>query len=304
MVESADMRAVVRAGRGSRRGRDGANTGGGARLARVALRAPQAGWVRARVLLAGICRTDLYAARGEIAVDEGRVLGHELVGEVEGDRVTVSPLVPCGACGGCARGRCGAPRMIGVAIDGAFAEHVVVPAAAVHRVPRELPLRRAAYVEPIAASLAVLRAPIRPSERGLVVGEGRIAALTERILRAHGFERVARSGSADGEPFDFAIETSADRLDEALRAVRPGGVVVLKSRPARAVPLDLARAVLNDVTLASVSYAPFDEAIALAATLPIDDLLGDAFPLERFETAFARASEPGAPKIFLSPGGA
>ena len=32
----------------------------------------------------------------------------------------------------------------------------------------------------------------------------------------------------------------------------------------------------------------------------VDDLLGDSYPLERFDAAFARAREPGAPKIFLS----
>ena len=284
--------------------------GGLARIARVPRAEAPEGWVRLRVLLAGICRTDIYAADGSLPVAEGRILGHELVGELEsGERATVSPIVPCGDCAAClASHRCFSPKMLGVGVDGAFAEWVVVPEGCVHRVPRELPLRRAAYVEPVAASLAVLRAPIRPEQRGLVLGAGRITSLTTRILAMRGFSRLTTSGvegPVEEGAFDFVVETAAtsDVLDAALRAVRPGGVVVLKSRPPQRTPLDVARAVQKDVTLAAVSYASFEESIALVAELAVDDLLGDPYPLARFDAAFARAREPGAPKVFLTPHG-
>jgi threonine dehydrogenase-like Zn-dependent dehydrogenase len=291
------MNAVVRAG-------------GQACLARVPSPGAKSGWVLLRVLLTGICRTDLYAADGSLPVAEGRILGHELVGELEdGGHATVSPVLACGDCAACrSHQRCFSPKMLGVGVDGGFAEYVVVPEACVHRVPKDLPLRRAAYVEPVAASLAVLRAPIRPEQRGLVLGAGRITSLTVRILEARGFSRLtvrdAEAPVEDGA-FDFVIETAATSsvLDAALRSVRPGGVVVLKSRPPERTPLDVARAVQKDVTLAAVSYASFEEAIALVAELAVDDLLGDAFPLERFEAAFARAREPGSPKLFLAPAG-
>lgn len=259
---------------------------GRVQLAHVSVPEPPPGWVKIRVLLAGICRTDLYAASGQLRVSEPRILGHEMVGELDG-RVTVSPVVDGG--------------LLGIAVDGAFAEHVVVPRSCIHRVPDDLPLRRAAYVEPVAASLAVLRAPIRPDQRGTVLGTGRIASLTRRILEVRGFERL----SATGDDFDFVIETSAttEVLALAARLVRPGGVIVLKSRPARRPEVDVTRLVQKDVTLAAVSYGSWDEAIALAATLPVDDLLGDAFPLSRFEAAFARAGEADAPKVFLDPRG-
>src|SRR5947207_2322869 len=86
---------------------------------------PAREWVRMRVLLAGICRTDLYAAEGRIAIGASRVLGHELVGEIDaagdglsftqGERVIASPLIACGTCSGCIRAeRCARPRMLGV----------------------------------------------------------------------------------------------------------------------------------------------------------------------------------------------
>jgi hypothetical protein len=79
-------------------------------------------------------------------------------------------------------------------------------------------------------------------------------------------------------------------------------VVVWKSRPAKPVPFDLGYAVRKGVTIDAVGYGSFEEAVALAASLPIDDLLGDVFPLGRFEVALARArNEPMAPKLFLTP---
>ncbi|MFI6869352.1 alcohol dehydrogenase catalytic domain-containing protein [Nocardia sp. NPDC050406] len=284
---------------------------GAARVERVPVPQRPVGWVRLRVLLAGICRTDVQAATGLLPLGFRRILGHELVGEVieaddagtyaVGTRVAVvSPLIDCGDCQECAAGvRCAHALMLGVDVDGGFAEQVVVPVASVRAVPDELPLRRAAYIEPIAATTAVLRAPIRPEQRGVVVGSGRIADLTLRVLRAHGFLGLAPDG-----PADFVVETSgtAEGLGRAVQLVRPGGVVVLKSRPAGPVPLDIARAVRNDVTLAAVSYGSFDEAVRWAGELDIDDLLGQVYPLSRFADALAEYHRvPMGPKLFLDP---
>lgn len=276
------------------------------------------GWVRLRVELAGVCRTDVHAAEGRLALGGRRVLGHEMVGEVQetdprcviprGARVTVSPLLVCGRCAPCRRGRrCAAPAMLGVDIDGAFAEQVVVPEACVVRVPADLPSRRAAYVEPLAAALGVATgAPIRPDHHGAVIGAGRIADLTARVLEARGFRALSTKGTEGLETgsLDFAVEAEGSdaALAEALRVVAPGGVVVLKSRPARPIALDVARAVRNDVILAGASYGPFEDAVALAGELPVDDLLGDVYPLDRFAAVLAVSRDrPLGPKVFLSP---
>jgi threonine dehydrogenase-like Zn-dependent dehydrogenase len=272
------------------------------------------GWLRVRVLLAAICRTDVQAATGMLALGGRRVLGHEMVGEVieagsgsrfgPGQRVAVAlPLFACGECAACTAGaRCAETRMFGVDVDGAFAEQVVVPESAVCPVPESLPLRRAACIEPLGAISAVLRAPIRPDGRGVVLGVGRIAEMTVRVLRAHGFGVDAEADPAGG--YDFVVEaagTSAD-LDRALCLVRPGGVIVLKSRPAQTLSIDVTRAVRNDITLAAVSYGSFDDAVRLAAQLPIDDLLGPIHPLTGFAGALAAAErDPQGPKLFLDP---
>jgi L-iditol 2-dehydrogenase len=290
------------------------------------------GWVRLRVLLAAICRTDVQAATGLLPLGGRRVLGHEMVGEVveadsmsryrRGDRVAVAlPLISCGDCKACADGhRCARRLMLGVDTDGAFAEQVVVPEPSLCAVPLDLPLTRAACVEPIAAMSAVLGAPIRPDMRGLVLGTGRIADLTIRVLRARGFADVETAPAVGRLPgadfsgaagdaascgyYDFVIEAAGtdEALDLALRSVRSGGVVVLKSRPAVPLALNVTRAVRNDVTLAAVSYGPLDDAVRLAGELSLDDLLGPVYPLARFGEALAASlDEPLGPKIFLAP---
>lgn len=277
---------------------------GEVRLRQAPLPVPSPGEVLVRVEVAGVCRTDLQAACGLLPVREPRILGHEFAGTLDGVPVAVNPILPCGACLRCAAGGlCSRPDMLGVHRDGAFAEAVAVPASAVHPLPAGLSFEAGAYAEPVAAALAVLRAGPRPAERGLVAGAGRVARLVERVLHAHGF-RALRTGAGPWpeDAFDFAVETDPGRLNEVLRAVRPGGRVVLKSRPAGPLPFDLALAVRKELVLAGAAYAPFPEALDFLASgkLELDGLLGPLLPLE----AFASLADDETLKTFLCPAAA
>lgn len=274
--------------------------------------------VRVRVDVAGLCRTDLYVARGALPVREPLILGHEFTGEVveagfqadfqPGDKVTAIPLLPCRTCAACLHnGPCLQPLFLGLDLDGAFADQIVLDSGYLRKVPAGLDRRKAAYAEPVAAALAVLNAPISREQTGIVLGASRIALLTERILAEAGFANIARLGIGEahgrtGEA-DFVIETEADdrSLQVMLDLLRPGGVAVLKSRPSRPVPFNLALAVKKDISLFGVSYGSFDRAIELLASdaLGIEDFLGDSFALEDFERAFAVADASASLKIFL-----
>jgi threonine dehydrogenase-like Zn-dependent dehydrogenase len=277
-----------------------------------------------RVAAAGICRTDLFAAAGQIPTADPVVLGHEFAGIVEevgaavtglmpGDRVTALPWLECGACAGCAGPagtylRCRQAEMLGVDRDGAFAEHVVLPAANLYRLPAGLPFRVGAYVEPVAASMAVLKAGLPAGGRGVIFGGNRIAVLTARVLQAAGYRdiwiRHPRTATpVEESAWDFAVETvpTSEALAEVVRAVRPGGTIVLKSRPAERVGLDLRNAVLKELTLRAVNYAPFPETIAWLAEGRIDlsGLLGPVLPLTEWKEAFRRSGGQEAAKAFL-----
>jgi L-iditol 2-dehydrogenase len=295
-------------------------------------RVSSADQVLIRVVAAGLCRTDVYAAAGRIPARDPVILGHEFSGIVSeagrgvrhvspGDRVTALPWIGCGACAECHAPRepgvppaCPRARMLGVNLDGAFAEFVVVPGAVVYPLPDSLPFRTGAYVEPVAASLAVLRAGLSAAGRGLIYGDNRIALLTAKILVAHGFADVSigRPGKAGDEPadceYDYVIETTAttDSLRDVLRALRPRGTVVLKSRPCQPAGLDVRAAVLKEVTFRAVNYGSFAAAITLLAEgrLDLGELLGPLYPLEEFENVFAQAEEESTKSFFALAGAA
>jgi threonine dehydrogenase-like Zn-dependent dehydrogenase len=281
--------------------------------------------VLVRVAVAGICRTDLYVAEGRLPGPDPIILGHEFAGHVEqvdaacgdlrrGDRVAVMPVIPCRDCPSCAEGRdllCLRRTMLGVDRDGAFAEFVVVPARCVYRIPGSVSMTVGAYAEPVAAALAVLNAGIRADQVGLIYGNNRFARLVERILRAHGFERVAICDpEAPGErpephAYDFIIETyaTAEALAEIVRAARPRGTIVLKSRQPWPAGIDLLAAIPKELTFRAVNYGPFAAALGLLAErrIELDDLLGPTFPLDDFARAFAQSCREGSSKIFLAP---
>lgn len=294
-------------------------------VAQVPRPRPAADEVLIQVALAGVCRTDVYVAEGLIPCRDPLILGHELAGVVtetgsrgtglqEGDLVTVAPLLRCGGCGACAAGRdCTAPRMLGVHHDGAFAEYVCVPAANVHRAPAGLPLPAVAYTEPVAAAMAVLRAGLRPGERGLIYGRSRIALLVQRVLAAAGLGEIplydpSGSQTLPEAEYDYIIETVATTrsLAEMLPAVRTGGRIVLKSRPPQPAELPITLAVLREVSLISVAYGSFPEALSWlsAGRLYVDDLLGKVHPLADFGKVFSDSQSPSSRKEFLAPSAA
>lgn len=275
----------------------------GPRLVAVAAPVPGEGQVRLAVELAGVCRTDVAAARGQLGVASGRVLGHELVGVVDrvgdgvdaawvGRRVGVDPRLEGG-------------RFLGLDEDGAFAGWVCVPTGSLVALPEGLPARRAAFVEPLAAALAVLRAPLAEGARVGVTGEGRIAELTARVLARAG-RVVLREGDFDAtdetrglHDLDALVHTAARGLP-SLATMRRGALVIVKSRPAAPVAVDLRSVTERELTLLGAAWGDFAEAAALLRDDPlgVDELLGPVLPLASFDEAFAASEDR---KVFLAP---
>ncbi|WP_199432380.1 zinc-binding alcohol dehydrogenase family protein [Qaidamihabitans albus] len=113
---------------------------------------PAAGELLLRVLVCGVCRTDLHVSEGDLPVHRQAVTpGHEVVGEVVavdpaaapgfavGDRVGVAWLRgTCGHCRFCERGAenlCPDSVYTGWDADGGYAEFTTVPAAYAHPLP-------------------------------------------------------------------------------------------------------------------------------------------------------------------------
>jgi threonine dehydrogenase-like Zn-dependent dehydrogenase len=114
---------------------------------------PRAGEAVIRITTTTICGTDVHIVKGEYAVRQGLVLGHEPVGVIDalgdgvgdeyhvGQRVIVGAITPCGQCFYCLNGshsQCGGPLggwRFGNTIDGAWAEYLLVPDARANLAP-------------------------------------------------------------------------------------------------------------------------------------------------------------------------
>lgn len=241
------------------------------------------GWVRLRVALAGVCRTDVAAATGALPVAPGRILGHEVAAWTpDGGLVSVRPRLSDG-------------RFLGLDVDGAFAGEMTVPRAALVPLPADMDLRRAAFVEPAAAALSVLQAVPAVGGRVALRGEGRIAELCRRMLEAAGHALV----DEEAGDLDVLVLTGVDGA-QRLEALRIGGLVVLKGRPVGPVLVDQRDVVGRQLTLRGVDYGDFEEAAQLLATgaLSVDDLFATPVPLECFEEAFEAVERR---KMFLDP---
>ncbi len=104
---------------------------------------PGEGEIRIKVLVCGICRTDIHIAEGDLARRKSPVtLGHEVVGVVnelgeKADRFKVGDMVgaywlhsSCGRCKYCVKGQenyCPYFKATGWDEDGGFAEYLVIP---------------------------------------------------------------------------------------------------------------------------------------------------------------------------------
>jgi threonine dehydrogenase-like Zn-dependent dehydrogenase len=273
-----------------------------------------------QIALTGICRTDVYAARGQIdRVIDPLVLGHEFSGTVTevgthvthvkvGDRVTCMPIIACGECPTCKRGTpecCPHSTMLGIDHQGAFSEYVCVPGRSIYKLPDNVSFMMGAYMEPIAASYAVTKAAIQPSDKGIVFGSNRISELTLHILKACGFKDVDMKDATEeleDNSLDFAVETLADdsTMEKLIRAVKPQGIIVIKSRKYPPVGVVFNDIVRKELKLIGTNYGSFDECIQMASNgklKSVEKLWGPVHPLESFNEVFDSEEDK---KQFLS----
>lgn len=186
---------------------------------------PTQGEVLVHVKAAGICGSDLHIYQGERPdVLLPRILGHELVGEVEsvgggvtrfsrGDRVTIDPVVSCGSCLSCRRGYdnlCSTVKCLGVQVDGGYCDYIAVPEAKVYALPEGMPWKKAALIEPFSIAAEVLaRSEAGKGDKVLVIGSGTIGLCILQAMKFAGTE-VMVSDFVDSR-LETAKKLGADR---------------------------------------------------------------------------------------------
>jgi threonine dehydrogenase-like Zn-dependent dehydrogenase len=291
--------------------------------------------VLVKIRKAGICSTDLELVKGYYPYTG--IIGHEFVGEVIeaddaswiGQRVVGEINVACNQCEQCLNGRsthCEQRTVLGIVNrDGTFAEYTTLPPANLHPVPASVPDEMAVFTEPLAAALEIQQqVQIKPSDRVLLVGAGRLGqliaqtlALTgcdlrvvarhahqQSLLQARGIRPISE-GEIKAWRWDVVVEATGSPSGFALarQAVRPRGALVLKSTYKGEITVNFSSIVVDEINIIGSRCGPFEPALRLIESRQVDPsvLITDEFNLADALKAFERAGETGVLKVLVEP---
>jgi threonine dehydrogenase-like Zn-dependent dehydrogenase len=290
-----------------------------------------------RVLVSGICNTDLEISRGYAGFHG--TIGHEFVGIVEdapdrsliGHRVVGEINAGCGKCEWCSAGdarHCAARTVLGiVARDGAHAEFLQLPVENLFTVPGRIPDEHAVFTEPLAAACAIReRVSISKDTRVAVLGDGKLGLLCAQTLALSGAALLlvgkheeklliaARLGieTSDiaeaekrGRIFDVVVEASgvAEGFALARKLLRPRGTLVLKSTFHGTTEIDAAQLVVDELSIVGSRCGRFGPALDLLkkGAIELDSMISEEYPLSRGDFALERAAQKGILKVLLRP---
>jgi threonine dehydrogenase-like Zn-dependent dehydrogenase len=287
-----------------------------------------------KVRVAGICNTDVEITRGYM--DFRGILGHEFVGEVVecsqkgwiGKRVVGEINLGCGECSWCLSGmsrHCPNRTVLGIlGKDGVFADYVTLPIGNLHEVPASIPDSRAVLAEPLAAALEITQqVKIDPDWKVVIVGDGKLAILVARVLlrtgadisvagiNQHKLALFRRSGAMTfgpddnpGSNYDMVIEASGspEGWNRAVAAVKPRGLVVMKSTYHGDLQWNITPLVVNEVTVVGSRCGLFPPALRLLADscFETDDIIEAIYPIDQADAAFERSLSPDSMKVLLN----
>jgi threonine dehydrogenase-like Zn-dependent dehydrogenase len=286
-----------------------------------------------KIRKAGICSTDLELIKGYYPYTG--ILGHEFVGEVVkaadtswiGQRVVGEINVICNQCEQCLHGRpthCENRTVLGIVNrDGTFAEYIQLPITNLHRVPDAVPDEMAVFTEPLAAALEIQQqVQIRPTDRVLLIGAGRLGQLIgqtlamtgcdlrvvarhahqQNLLKARGIKVIAEEEIKPWR-WDIVVEAtgSPSGFSLARQAIRPRGTLVLKSTYKGEISVNFSSIVVDELNIIGSRCGPFEPALRLMEARQVDPttLIANEFKLENALKAFERAAETGVLKVLI-----
>jgi threonine dehydrogenase-like Zn-dependent dehydrogenase len=291
---------------------------------------------RIRVIQAGICSTDLQLVKGYMGFQG--VLGHEFIGVVDqapdaslvGKRVVGEINAACRRCETCITGRpthCPYRTTLGIqGRDGAFADYLLLPAENLFTLPDSITDDQAVFIEPLAAACEITQqVSIRPTDRVVVIGDGKLGLLCAQILGLAGCAVTLLGRHSDNYTWlnnmgvtitsktedippgmDIIVEAtgSPEGLSMATRLIRPRGTIVLKSTYHGDISLNTSEFVIQEISLVGSRCGPFAPAIRLleAGHIKVDPLIHARYHLTDGMMAMEHAARRGTLKVMLQMG--
>lgn len=265
-------------------------------LQQVPVPQPGPNEVLIRVEQAAICGTDVHIynwdAWAASRVRPGTIIGHEFMGRVAavgaqvsslrpGDRVSGEGHITCGTCYFCRTGErhiCERTRIIGIDVNGCFADYLCLPSENVWPLHASIPDHLGTLHDPLGNAVHTVTKDRIAGMIVLVVGVGPIGLMTVNVAKALGASKVialdtndkrlaiARQLGADaalnvtregfahrvlghtpgGHGADVLLEVSGSEsgIRTGLRLLRRGGWAAFLGLPAGDVALNLAEDVV------------------------------------------------------------
>jgi threonine 3-dehydrogenase len=251
--------------------------------------------VLVKVKATSICGTDAHIynwdewAQGRIKPP--MIFGHECAGKVVqvgdqvtriqvGDYISAETHIPCGHCFQCLTGKrhiCQNLKILGVDIDGCFAEYVAIPEVCAWKNDKGLPYEIAAVQEPFGnATYTVMESQVS-AKIITIMGDGPIACFATGIAKAVGAARIFAVGefpyrvnilkkmgadvalsilthdpvkeimeATSGEGVDVVLEMTGVQgaIDNGFQVLKKGGTFTAFGIPSSKIQFDLANGVI------------------------------------------------------------
>ncbi len=160
-----------------------------------------------KVIRAGVCGSDITVYKGKhMTATVPTVLSHEILGRIEslpegydgpftvGQRVLMNPIISCGKCAACRRGLphvCENLKLLGIHVDGGFAEYTKVGVDKLVAIDDDFPDEVAILGEPFAVGAHVMvNSDIQPGDKIFISGGATVGLYIAIFAKATGAERV------------------------------------------------------------------------------------------------------------------
>ncbi|HEX3204106.1 MAG TPA: alcohol dehydrogenase catalytic domain-containing protein, partial [Nitrospiraceae bacterium] len=206
---------------------------------------PGEGEVLVRVLATSLCGTDAHIYRwddwAQSRVHPPRIIGHELCGEVVelgpgvttvsvGDYVAAESHLTCGICFQCRTGQahvCRQYRILGIDLDGSFAESIVLPERVLWRTSRNVPPELACLQEPLGNAVYAALVEELAGRSVLITGCGPSGLFAAGVARVSGAAMIIgtdvgeyRMGLAKRMGVDHLLNAKQDSPESMAGAIR------------------------------------------------------------------------------------
>lgn len=288
-----------------------------------------------QVVQAGICSTDLHLVQGYMNFQG--VLGHEFVGMVDhapdhaslvGKRVVGEINAACRVCQTCLQGRpthCPNRTTLGImGRDGAFADYLALPIENLFPLPEHISTEQAVFIEPLAAACEIPQlVTIKPKDRVIVIGDGKLGLLCAQVLALSGCHVTLLGRHCENHAWlvpkgiavtseirdippgaDIIVEATGSPLGltMATTLVRPRGTIVLKSTYHGEILVNMTELVIHEISVIGSRCGPFAPALRLLGSgmIDVEPLIHARFSLTEGIQAMEQAAQRGVLKVLLN----